>query len=141
MHRQKLAMRSLKSIGMQEIFMPKTAPRKYQAAIAESALARGSTLAVLPTGIGKTLIAVLVIEKMMGKGRVLFLSPTKPLCEQHAKTISDELRLGQDSDSLRLVTGSTPAKKRPGLWNAKICVSTPQTVENDIKAGRIKIER
>lgn len=120
--------------------MPKTLPRQYQLSIAQSALSGGNTLAVLPTGIGKTLIAILLIEKMLPKGRILFLAPTKPLCEQHEKTISEELGLERESDSLRLVTGSIPAKKRPMLWDSKICVSTPQTVENDIEAGRMKIE-
>jgi Fanconi anemia group M protein len=119
--------------------MTKTAPRAFQSAIADSAISRGNTLAVLPTGIGKTLIAILVIERMMGKGRVLFLAPTKPLCEQHAKTIEYELGLELESESLRLVTGAIGAKKRAELWNATICVSTPQTVRNDIEKGRMAI--
>ena len=54
--------------------------REYQRNIAEAALKR-STLVVLPTGMGKTVIAARVIAEVLRShgGTVLFLAPTKPL--------------------------------------------------------------
>jgi Fanconi anemia group M protein len=58
--------------------------RAYQLSIAMRAL-DGNTLVVLPTGLGKTAIALLVAASRLynEKGKVLMLAPTKPLVEQH----------------------------------------------------------
>ncbi|MFO7618699.1 MAG: DEAD/DEAH box helicase family protein, partial [Thermoplasmata archaeon] len=62
--------------------------RHYQTAIADSSMKR-STLVVLPTGLGKTIIAALVIAETLRTkpGKILFMAPTKPLVEQHARFI------------------------------------------------------
>ena len=64
--------------------------REYQVNIAQSAL-KGNTLVVLPTGMGKTIIAILVIVEVIQRkgGKILFLAPTKPLVEQHARMLRD----------------------------------------------------
>ncbi|MEM3363950.1 MAG: helicase-related protein [Candidatus Micrarchaeia archaeon] len=104
-------------------------PRKYQKEIAESALRHGNTLVVLPTGMGKTLIAVLVIERKVQEGAVLFLAPTKPLVSQHLKTIRDLLP-GVDAIA---ITGEMGKNARKELWKSHdIIVATPQTVESDL---------
>src|SRR5660397_70422 len=65
--------------------------RVYQVALAESA-ARASTMIVLPTGLGKTVVALLVIAKRLEEGgRIIFLAPTKPLVEQHAEFLRSHL--------------------------------------------------
>ncbi|PIV70046.1 MAG: hypothetical protein COS08_02320, partial [Euryarchaeota archaeon CG01_land_8_20_14_3_00_38_12] len=56
--------------------------RDYQINIAKSCMEK-STLVVLPTGMGKTIVALLVIAEKIKEGKVLFLAPTKPLVEQH----------------------------------------------------------
>ncbi|MCK4455663.1 MAG: DEAD/DEAH box helicase family protein, partial [Thermoplasmata archaeon] len=57
--------------------------RDYQVNIAKSCSKR-PTLVVLPTGMGKTVIATLVIADRMGDGqKMLLLAPTKPLVAQH----------------------------------------------------------
>ena len=60
--------------------------RQYQENIATSA-SKANTLAVLPTGLGKTIIALLVMaeELKKEKNKILFLAPTKPLVLQHAQ--------------------------------------------------------
>ncbi|VVC04043.1 putative ATP-dependent RNA helicase [Candidatus Burarchaeum australiense] len=110
-------------------------PRKYQQDIAASALEKGSTLVVLPTGLGKTIVALLIIDDVLGKGKkVLFLSPTKPLAEQHWKKLRECLTL--DAEKIVLLTGETAANKRKEEWEkATIIVATPQTAENDLRAG------
>lgn len=108
--------------------------REFQYNIAQSA-ANASTLVVLPTGMGKTIIALLVIAEELKKGKnVLFLSPTKPLVNQHAQSLSTLLTL---SDTVAVFTGEIPPEKRTDLWNSKrIIVSTPQVIENDLIARR-----
>ena len=56
--------------------------REYQTNIA-SAASKESTLVVLPTGLGKTIIALIVIADALRdrKGKALFMAPTKPLVQ------------------------------------------------------------
>ncbi len=111
--------------------------RMYQVNIAEAA-SEHSTLVVLPTGMGKTIVAMLVIADILEKkkGRILFLAPTKPLVEQHASFLREFL---VDCEPL-VFTGETPPKKRVELWrDAQIIVSTPQVVVNDLISARIKL--
>ena len=108
-------------------------PRDYQTNIVDSVLAHGNTLAVLPTGLGKTLIALMLIDRLASRGRILFLAPTRPLAEQHYKTIMKHLDIPEDD--IILITGTIPPKKRAELWGRKIIVATPQTVKNDHAKG------
>ena len=108
--------------------------RRYQ----ESAVARAidaNTLVVLPTGLGKTMIAAMVAAYRLHKfsdSKVLFLAPTRPLAVQHQKTFEDILTI---TETVTL-TGKDAIKKRSELWNAnKIIFATPQTIENDITRG------
>ncbi|MCD6387449.1 MAG: DEAD/DEAH box helicase, partial [Methanophagales archaeon] len=136
--------------------------RKYQISIARAA-EKASTMVILPTGLGKTTIALLVILKKLeeagaslsggkgeegerrggecgaGRGKILFLAPTRPLVEQHAAFLRNALNI--NPSSVVVFTGSISAKKRSSLWNdALIVVATPQVIENDLLAGRISLE-
>ncbi|MEM3555482.1 MAG: helicase-related protein [Candidatus Micrarchaeia archaeon] len=115
------------------------APREYQRRIAENVLAKGNSLVILPTGLGKTAIALLVADRYLQEGkRVLFLAPTKPLCEQHRKSFEELMKL--ESGDVVLITGELNAEKRRGMWEAgKVVVATPQCVKNDLKKGRMKL--
>jgi ERCC4-related helicase len=109
----------------------KHAPRKYQQEIASNVLKKGNTLVVLPTGLGKTLIAFLVMEKALKIGATLFLAPTKPLVNQHLKEIKDTFK---EYNAIAL-TGEIKKKDRKKLWEeADIIVATPQTVEKDLNS-------
>ncbi len=112
--------------------MLRVKPRLYQEKILATVL-KGNTLVVLPTGLGKTLIAVMAGIIRSKKGKVLFLAPTKPLVEQHAKYI-EEVTGGQVKPVV--LHGGIPWEKRKELWNtAKWIVATPQTVEKDLLRG------
>jgi len=113
--------------------------REYQYNIANSA-ANASTLVVLPTGMGKTIIALLVIAKELVKNnKILFLSPTKPLVNQHAQSLTDLLTL---DDTVAVFTGEVSPEKRIELWNSKqVIVSTPQVIENDLIARRYDLAK
>ncbi len=111
--------------------------REYQVNIAKSAL-RGNTLVVLPTGLGKTVIAIFVIVEVLRRkgGKILFLAPTKPLVEQHVRTLRNLTKV----KNIVLLTGEIRKNKRKDLVkDAEIVVSTPQVIQNDIQSGDINI--
>lgn len=108
-------------------------PRDYQKAIFEKAKDK-NTLVVLPTGLGKTLIALMLtvynLEKRPGS-KAIILAPTKPLVEQHFKSFKEQLP--ELFAELSLFTGEVPAKKRQSLWESSdIIFSTPQCIANDL---------
>jgi len=110
-------------------------PRDYQKAIFETTK-ENNTLVVLPTGLGKTLIALmLAIERKQKypESKILFLAPTRPLAEQHFQTFKAQLpELFAD---LQLFTGEIPAKKRKEIFQtAEIIFSTPQCIANDLNS-------
>jgi Fanconi anemia group M protein len=113
----------------------KVAPREYQQSIAESAMKKGNTLIVLPTGLGKTLIAAIVIEKFLKDGkRALMLAPTRPLVEQHIKRLKEYLDI--EPNEVIAVTGEISPYHRRQLYknkDIKIIVSTPQCINNDMQ--------
>ena len=119
---------------------PKTVERRnYQLSLAASALL-SNTMIILPTGLGKTVVALLVIASRLlnESGKVLFLAPTKPLVEQHAEFLRKTLNIPQDE--IISISGETSPEKRPEMYgNARIIVSTPQVIENDIISGRIDL--
>jgi len=116
--------------------------RAFQEKLANSVLGGGNSLVVAPTALGKTIVAVLVIAGILEKkpeGKILFLAPTKPLCEQHQKTLERLMVFGKGE--VILLTGSTLPKKRAEEWEkAKVVVATPQTIENDLRNARLSLK-
>jgi len=107
--------------------------RKYQTTLAKNCL-NTNTLVVLPTGLGKTIIALLVTAVVLQKGKkVLMMAPTKPLVEQHASVFLNfmvETKVG-------VMTGLMSAEKREDiLKNNDLIISTPQCIANDLENGR-----
>ncbi len=109
-------------------------PRKYQTEIYEICKSK-NCLVVLPTGIGKTLIALMLAinrQKTFPTSKILFLAPTRPLAEQHLEYFKKHLP--ELFAQLELFTGKIEAEKRQELWQrADIIFSTPQCIGNDIK--------
>ena len=111
--------------------------RLFQMDLAASAL-KSSSLIVVPTGLGKTVIALMVLLARLDKGRILFLAPTKPLVEQHATFLC---RVLKDGGEVTMMTGEMMPEKRKAAWEAaRITVSTPQVIENDLLSRRIDLE-
>ena len=106
-------------------------PRLYQETILDSCI-KDNTLVVLPTGMGKTKIAILTALNRLKKypnSKILFLTPTKPLANQIFQEFKNETEINE----INLFTGAVSPKKREKLWKeSKIIISTPQTIENDI---------
>ncbi len=113
--------------------------RLYQLSLAGEAIKK-SCLIVLPTGLGKTIVALLVMVSRLTKGKILLLSPTKPLVEQHAAFFKEKLNI--PPENVVLFTGNTPPRKRATMWEqAQLVVSTPQVIENDLLGKKIDLER
>ncbi len=111
--------------------------RSYQIAIAEVAK-KESLMVVLPTGLGKTTIALLVILDRLPLGKILFLAPTRPLVVQHSTFLKSVLKL--DPALIQTFTGTVLPDKRKKLWeDARIVVCTPQIIENDLLSRRITL--
>jgi len=114
--------------------------RLYQLNLAGKAL-EGSSLVVLPTGLGKTIIALFVIASRLQRfgGKALILSPTKPLVDQHAAFFKKVMTLPEEE--ILAFTGSIAPAERERLWaQGKLIVSTPQVIENDLLTKRISLE-
>jgi ERCC4-related helicase/ERCC4-type nuclease len=123
------------------LLVPETvSSRAYQETLARKALEK-SSLIVLPTGLGKTIIALLVqVGRLEGRdgAKVLMLSPTKPLVEQHAAFFRRVMKI--DPERVVVFTGSTPPEERADLWRqATVIVSTPQVIENDLLCHRFDL--
>ena len=119
-----------------KLFNYKIKPRAYQENIARVA-SKKNTLCILPTGLGKTLIAILVaayrLEKLP-RSKVLMLAPTRPLVNQHYKTFKDLLNL--NSSEFIVLTGKIRPDKRKNLYvKGRIFFATPQVIRNDLNNG------
>jgi Fanconi anemia group M protein len=113
--------------------------RKYQLSITRKALFT-NTLVCLPTGLGKTLIAAVLMYnyyRWFPKGKVVFLAPTRPLVQQQAEAC--RLSLGIPRGDMCELTGSSRKDgdgRRGGLWAAhRVFFATPQTFANDLRDG------
>ena len=111
--------------------------RAYQLEAADEALT-GSTMLVLPTAAGKTVVAWMVIAERLESttGWVLLVAPTVALVEQHLRGLSPTL----ESVEPISITGQNPVSKRPKLWgSSRVIVATPQVVRNDIVKGTLDL--
>jgi len=112
--------------------------RDYQAAIARAAYDR-NTLVVLPTGLGKTAIALRVVaERLLAEPTrsVLFLAPTRPLVVQHAREVARALF----APTPLVLTGAvSPARRGEMLQPPQVVVATPQVVANDLATGEFPL--
>ena len=108
--------------------------REYQIKIAESA-SKQNTLVVLPTGLGKSLIALLIAEKRLKKypdSKIVITAPTRPLASQHKQLFEKLTDL--DEEEIGLITGKIKKEKRRELYEKyKIISTTPQCIKNDLE--------
>jgi ERCC4-related helicase/ERCC4-type nuclease len=114
--------------------------RGYQANLARIA-GQKDTLVVLPTGMGKTVVAVLTLADALRDGaqRILLLAPTKPLADQHGKSFRSLLGPPWD-DRVTVQTGETaPGKRKAAREGPGLLIATPQVVHNDVLAGHLDL--
>ena len=111
--------------------------RQYQFEISEKAVLQ-NTLVSLPTGLGKTLIAAVVLYnyyRWFPTGKVLFLAPTLPLVDQQVQACYEIM--GIPASDTALLTGKVAAPQRTSIWQQKrVFFCTPQTVQKDLENDR-----
>ncbi|KAK0153378.1 Fanconi anemia group M protein [Merluccius polli] len=107
--------------------------REYQLRISEAALFR-NTLVCLPTGLGKTFIASVVMYnfyRWYPSGKIVFMAPTKPLVAQQIEACYKVMGIPQTH--MAELTGSTAAGQRQELWRSRrVFFLTPQVMVNDL---------
>jgi Fanconi anemia group M protein len=117
-------------------------PRLYQEMIASTAVKR-NTLCILPTGLGKTYIAILVAAWVLENkpsSRILTIAPTRPLVQQHLKTFSQVLVL--DKELLVALTGKIKQEDRKVLYEkGRVFFATPQIIKNDVDSGILDLSK
>ncbi|MDD1729400.1 MAG: DEAD/DEAH box helicase [Methanospirillum sp.] len=116
--------------------------RTYQFSIAMRAL-DSNTLVVIPTGLGKTAVALIVAASRLYStgGKVLMLAPTKPLVEQHLRYFQSLLTIPDAGEGTCVIfTGEAAPAVRTAEWDAAtVILATPQVVKNDLIAGRYSL--
>ena len=109
--------------------------RTYQKTMSNAALLE-NTLVSLPTGMGKTLIASVVMHNFLQwfpSGTVVFMAPTRPLVQQQIGACCRSVGLSPDADALML-TGEDLPDTRAELWRSRRLVfCTPHVLRNDLK--------
>lgn len=112
--------------------------REYQINLANQAI-KENCLVVLPTGLGKTTVALQVIAEFLSKntGGVLFLAPTRVLAHQHYEFLKNNLRI----DDIALVTGEDLVTKRKKLWINSVICATPEITKNDLDRQLVSPEQ
>ncbi|OAX39009.1 P-loop containing nucleoside triphosphate hydrolase protein [Rhizopogon vinicolor AM-OR11-026] len=107
--------------------------RDYQFNIVKHCLF-DNTLVALPTGLGKTFIAGVVMlnfYRWFPKGKVVFVAPTKPLVAQQIDACHRTCGI-PGCDAIEL-TGNKPRAYRSRMWEEKrVFYMTPQTLVNDL---------
>lgn len=114
--------------------------RLYQETILYTTVSN-NTLVVLPTGMGKTVSALLLAAHRLNNydGKVLFLAPTRPLVQQHKKFFEKFINIG--SEKMVLVTGKIKPEDREAVYEEAVCIfATPQVIKNDIENDSLGLE-
>ncbi len=103
--------------------------REYQVNLANQAI-KENCLVVLPTGLGKTTVALQVIAEFLSRriGGVLFLAPTRVLAHQHYEFLKKTLLI----DDIVLITGEDSVEKRKKFWINSVICATPEITKNDL---------
>ncbi|XP_041970780.1 Fanconi anemia group M protein [Aricia agestis] len=125
-----------KLTGQNWIYPTNYPVRDYQLNIVRSSLFK-NTLVSLPTGLGKTFIAAVVMYNFFRwypLGKIVFTAPTRPLVAQQIEACYNIVAI-PPKDTIEM-TGHMPVTTRKSHWqNKRVVFATPQVIYNDIKSG------
>ncbi|XP_053603401.1 uncharacterized protein Fancm [Plodia interpunctella] len=110
--------------------------RDYQFNIIKAALLK-NTLVSLPTGLGKTFIAAVIMYnfyRWYPLGKIVFTAPTRPLVAQQIDACYNIIAI-PPNDTIEM-TGHMQVNTRKAHWQSKrVFFATPQVIYNDIMSG------
>ena len=116
--------------------------RAYQESIVKQCLLK-NTLVCLPTGLGKTLIAAVLMynyHRWFPEGQIIFMAPTRPLVGQQVAACHGVVGL-PEGDTAE-INGTVDQRRRRQLWaQRRVFYCTPQTVQNDLENGALDCSR
>lgn len=107
--------------------------RDYQYKIVNAALFQ-NTLVILPTGLGKTFIAAVVMYnfcRWYPTGKIIFTAPTKPLVAQQMEACAKVMGIRR-SEMCEMTGGINPEARRRLWLEKRVFFLTPQTLNNDL---------
>eukprot|EP00111_Clytia_hemisphaerica_P002682 TCONS_00007586-protein len=110
--------------------------RDYQFNIVKKALIE-NTLVVLPTGLGKTFIAAVVMYnfyRWYPQRKLIFMAPTKPLVAQQIEACYKIMGI-PPKDSIEMTGNIAPTKREIEWKNKRVFFMTPQVLQNDLARG------
>jgi Fanconi anemia group M protein len=103
---------------------------------------REDLLCVLPTGLGKTPIAIALAANRLERypdSRILVMAPTKPLVQQHLNSFRKTMAI--EEDEFQIFTGLvSPGKRKHDYKKYRLIFATPQVIENDLQENRLSLE-
>ena len=114
--------------------------RTYQIEVARTSASQ-NTLIMLPTGLGKTAIAALIVADFLSRSpdsRALVLAPTRVLANQHHTFFTMHMDL--PSDKIGILTGEDPAPVRDSVWSKRLVCATPQVTVVELEKRKFKVE-
>lgn len=113
--------------------------RSYQFNIVQSCLFK-NTMVILPTGLGKTFIAAVVMYnfyRWYPNGKIVFMAPTRPLVAQQIEACYKIMGIPLH-DTLEM-TGTVPAAQRAQGWRERrVFFLTPQVMMNDLLRNALR---
>ncbi|XP_053206455.1 Fanconi anemia group M protein homolog [Panonychus citri] len=107
--------------------------RDYQYSIVHQSLFN-NTLVVLPTGLGKTLIAAVVMYNLYlwyPRCKIVFMAPTRPLVKQQMEACFDIVGIPRE-DIVELTGHTSPCKRQEEWLTKRLFFLTPQVMQNDL---------
>lgn len=111
--------------------------RTYQLQMSYTSI-MSNTLVSLPTGLGKTLVAAVVMYnyyRWFPQGKVVFIAPTRPLVSQ--QILACYKIMGIPEVHTAEISGRSKPDSRVAMWTNKRCFfATPQTLVKDIQENR-----
>lgn len=114
--------------------------RTYQREVAEICTEQ-NTLAVLPTGLGKTAIALRVVAQYLSTSpdaRALILAPTRVLANQHYEFVKKHLNISPEQ--IGVITGEDASEDRKAIWAKRVVCATPQVIVSEVTCKNCRLE-
>ncbi|XP_076442631.1 Fanconi anemia group M protein-like [Babylonia areolata] len=124
------------SAGQLWIYPTNYPVREYQFNIVRQALVK-NTLVTLPTGLGKTFIASVLMYnfyRWYPEAKVVFMAPTKPLVAQQIEACYNIMGIPRQ-DTAEMTGSMNPTERQKAWRDRRVFFLTPQVMTNDLSRG------